>query len=318
MLHRLSIHNRRPEELRALAQERRKLSDSREGRLKNLLLSEAKLLEFHADLRLWMDRTTPYSRRSEPHSQIEKSAVPPDRPPAGGPLGSGLALSADDEHALVSLAQPKYFGRGDTLLAERERPDNFYILCSGAVRASRTLQDGSLQIVSVFFPGDGLNAGDILLGRSQTTISTFTPSVVLSISVARLRSLLAQRPSIIHALWRETAVQASIQQERLIGLGRKAAEPRLAHVLCEFAYRLDKNARDGDAIEFPLTQAELADVLGLSSVHVNRVVQHLRATGLIELNRERLIIRNKQMLYKFAEFDPEYLESESDFQVVGT
>lgn len=317
MLHRLSIHNRSPEELQVLAQERRKLSDSKTGRLKNLLLSEAKLLEFHADLRIWMDRTTPI-RHPAPHPQVEKAGVPSDRPAAADPLGPGMALSADDEHALVSVAQPKYFGRGDILLAEGERPDNFYMLCSGAVRASRTLEDGRLQIVSVFFPGDGLNPGDILLGRSRTTISTFTPSVVLSISVPQLRSLLAQRPSISRALWRETALQASIQQERLIGLGRKAAEPRLAHALCEFAYRLQRYARDGDAIEFPLTQAELADVLGLSPVHVNRVVQHLRGTGLIELNRERLIIRNKQMLYKFAEFDPEYLESEPEFQVVDT
>lgn len=317
MLSRLSIHNRSPEELQALAQERRKLSTSKAGRLKTLLLSEAKLLEFHADLRIWMDSTTPI-RHSAPLKQIDKAAVPCDRPPAAGPLGPGMALSVDDEHALVSVAQPKYFERGDILLAEGERPDNFYMLCSGAVRASRTLEDGRLQIVSVFFPGDGLNPGDILLGRSRTTISTFTPSVVLSISVSQLRSLLAQRPSISRALWRETALQASIQQERLIGLGRKAAEPRLAHALCEFAYRLQRYARDGDAIEFPLTQAELADVLGLSPVHVNRVVQHLRGTGLIDLNRERLIIRNKQMLYKFAEFDPEYLETEPEFQFVGT
>lgn len=311
MLHRLSIQNRRPEELRALARDRRELGNSKTGRLRALLLNEAKLLEFHADLRVWMDRSAPpaHCQPSDAGSRDD------DRLPAPGPLGSRMGLSIEDEHALVSTAQPKYLERGETLLAEGERPNALHMLCSGAARASRTLEDGSLQIVSVFLPGDGLNPGDILLGRSRTTISTFTSSLVLSIPVAELRLLLAQRPSIIRALWRETALQASIQRERLIGLGRKAAEPRLAHVLCEFAYRLQRQINDGDALEFPLTQAELADMLGLSSVHVNRVLQHLRGRGLIELNRGSLMIRQKQALYEFAEFDPQYLHIEQAFEL---
>jgi CRP-like cAMP-binding protein len=221
-----------------------------------------------------------------------------------------MALSAEDEHALVSAAQARLFERDDVLLAEGGRSDALYMLCGGAARASRTLEDGNLQIVSVFLPGDMLNPGDVLLDRSPTTISALTSSLVLSIPVEELRSLLTQRPSIIRALWRETALQASIQRERLIGLGRKAAEPRLAHVLCELAYRLQKHAGDGDAVELPLTQVELADVLGISSVHVNRVLRDLRGRGLIDFRRGRLVIWKKGDLYKFAEFNPQYLRTE--------
>ena len=94
-----------------------------------------------------------------------------------------------------------------------------------------------------------------------------------------------------------------------MGLGRRTAQTRLAHFLCEVSYRLQLRGRnDLDAFEFPLTQSELADILGLSTVHVNRVLQVLRSRGLIELNRHRLVIRNRPGLYEISEFDPGYLQ----------
>lgn len=309
MLHGLSINNRKPEELRALARDRRELAISKTGRLKALLLNEAKLLEFHADLRIWMVSTArPLSESALP-SRPETGLIPL-RHSTLGRLMSRMALSAEDEQALVSAARARIFERDDVVLAEGGRCDALHMLCGGAARASRTLEGGNLQIVSVFLPGDALNPGDVLLGRSPTTISALTSSLVLSIPADELRLLLAHRPSIVRALWRETALLASIQRERLIGLGRKAAEARLAHVLCEFAYRLQKDARDGDAVELPLTQVELADLLGLSPVHVNRVLQHLRGRRLVEFSRGRLVIWKKNDLYAFAEFDPQYLQTE--------
>ena len=94
-----------------------------------------------------------------------------------------------------------------------------------------------------------------------------------------------------------------------MGLGRRTAQMRLAHFLCEVSYRLQLRGRnDLDAFEFPLTQSELADILGLSTVHVNRVLQALRSRGLIELSRNLLVIRNRTGLYEIAEFDPGYLQ----------
>ncbi len=102
---------------------------------------------------------------------------------------------------------------------------------------------------------------------------------------------------------------APSSQEWIVGLGRRTAQTRLAHFLCEVSYRLQLSGHnDLDAFEFPLTQSELADVLGLSAVHVNRVLQVLRSRGLIELNRHRLVIRNRPGLYEISEFDPGYLQ----------
>jgi CRP-like cAMP-binding protein len=120
---------------------------------------------------------------------------------------------------------------------------------------------------------------------------------------------MASRPAIARALWLETAAQAAIQQEWMVWLGRHMAQTRLAHFLCEVSYRLQLcEANTRDAIEFPLTQRELADTLGLSAVHVNRTLQVLRSQGLIELSRQRPTIRNKAGLYEAAEFDPRYLD----------
>jgi biotin operon repressor len=113
---------------------------------------------------------------------------------------------------------------------------------------------------------------------------------------------------VLDALWLETATQAAVQQEWMVGLGRRTAQTRLAHFLCELSYRLQLNGRnDLDAFEFPLTQRELADVLGLSTVHVNRVLQTLRSLGMIELSRNQRMILNKAGLYEIAEFDSGYL-----------
>jgi CRP-like cAMP-binding protein len=129
----------------------------------------------------------------------------------------------------------------------------------------------------------------------------------LSIPAAELHPLLELRPEIVRGLWRATAWRASVQKEWLIWLGRKPAGARLAHLLCEIACRSGSSRRESDDFEFPLTQRELGDILGLSTVHVNRVLQQLRSGKLVDLSRGRLIIRDRAGLYQAAEFDPAYL-----------
>src|ERR1700758_3949675 len=137
-----------------------------------------------------------------------------------------------------------------------------------------------------------LNPGELTFERSLTSVHVLTPRRRRSIPLPELYRLVIDRPTIGRALWLETATQAAIQQEWILGLGRRMAQTRLAHFLCEVSCRLQLRGRnDLDAFEFPMTQGELADILGLSTVHVNRVLQALRSRGLIELGRNRLVIR---------------------------
>jgi CRP-like cAMP-binding protein len=176
-------------------------------------------------------------------------------------------------------------------------------------RKVRTFTDGIEQIVAVLVEGDTLNASEVVFHQSRNSVFALTSATYRSIPLAKLSGLMTSHPAIARALWRETAAQAAIQQEWMIWLGQRTAQSRLAHFLCELSHRLKLagGARDA-AVEFPLTQGDLADALGMSAVHVNRSLQTLRSQGLIELTRGRLIVLDKERLYAVAEFDPQYLD----------
>lgn len=224
-------------------------------------------------------------------------------------VAARLGLPAADQEALLDVTRaPRQLGKGDCITHEGSRTSALVMLCSGTAYASRTLEDGSQQIVAVFLPGDLLNPGDLVLHSARTSIYASASAVVLEVPHVDLMSLLASRPAIIRALWCETALHAAIQREWLIWLGRRSAQARLAHFLCEVAYRMQHwSGSSQNTVAFPFTQRELADALGLSYVHINRVLQQLRSMKLIELVQSRLTIRSRQ-LYAIAEFDPGYLQ----------
>ncbi|MBR0818899.1 Crp/Fnr family transcriptional regulator [Bradyrhizobium liaoningense] len=225
-------------------------------------------------------------------------------------LSSRMTLPISDQHALFRAASaPRHALKGECLIEEGAELSSLLILCSGMARAVRTFSDGNQQIVSVFVDGDTLNAGEIVFRQSRKAVYALTTAIYLSIPLRELNSLMDSSPAIARALWLETAAQAAIQQEWMVWLGQRAAQTRLAHFLCEVSHRLQLSGRDAHATcEFPLTQRDLADTLGLSSVHINRTLQTLRSQGLIELTRSQLTILDKEGLYAMGEFDPEYLD----------
>jgi CRP-like cAMP-binding protein len=117
-----------------------------------------------------------------------------------------------------------------------------------------------------------------------------------------------KHPRLARALWWTTLVDEAILREWVGNIGRRTASQRIAHLFCEFLVRLQAiGLAEGGAYEFPLTQAELADATGLSTVHVNRTLQELRAAGLITLKGRLLTIRDAERLKALAGFDPGYL-----------
>jgi CRP-like cAMP-binding protein len=233
----------------------------------------------------------------------------PCRDPFIAKLSLQMGLPEADQQAILAAAlPPRCIGKQESILEDGEQPRSLLFLCSGSARAYRSFEDGSQQIVSVLLPGDLLNPGDLVLRRSQISVCAITPSVVIEIPLADLLSLMASRPRIMRALWIENAMQAAIQRERMIWLGRRNALSRLAHFLCELTYRLQIGGR-GEFSQFPLTQQDLADTLGLSTVHVNRVLKLLRNRRLIDIRRNHLNVLDKEGLYALAGFDPGYLTS---------
>ncbi|MGA7809863.1 Crp/Fnr family transcriptional regulator [Bradyrhizobium sp.] len=294
MLRKLSVQNRSPAELRRLAAERREQASSQTGKIKRLLLEEARLLDFQAESRIWI---------------AERRSVSYELAAFFAKVSSRMELAPADERSLLTGAMPpRHAQKGELLIEQEEETSSLVILCSGMARAVRTLLDGRQQIVAVFVAGDTLNATDLPFRQARNSISALTPAICLSIPLRHLDTLLTGHPAIARALWLDAAAQSAIQQEWMVGLGRHQAQARLAHFICEVSCRLQFSGSSADdSFEFPLTQRELGDTLGLSPVHVNRTLQLLRGQGLIELSHQKLTIRNKSGLYELAEFDPRYL-----------
>ncbi|HLK26382.1 MAG TPA: Crp/Fnr family transcriptional regulator [Caulobacteraceae bacterium] len=240
-------------------------------------------------------------------------------------MADGLKIRADDE-ALVEAALRRFatspaalarlaagvkgltsVPRGRQLLAEGERTANVTILCQGVAKCYRGLARAGQQTLALFVPGDMLDIDAFLLGRASAAVGAITPLRVAQIEHAAFSDAIDAHPEIGWSLWRAMARERALVQEWLLGLGRRQALARTAHLICEIAARFSHGDGLKEVVDFPLTQVELADLLGLSAVHVNRVLQQLRAEGLIDLARGRLAIRDRAKLVATADFDPTYL-----------
>ncbi len=122
---------------------------------------------------------------------------------------------------------------------------------------------------------------------------------------------MARFPNIAAKLWRETLIDAGISREWLVSLGRRSAYEHIAHLFCELYLRSQAvGLAEDHRCPMPIIQADLADALGLTSVHVNRILQEMRARTLITLRSQVLLIKGWDELLQVSEFDPTYLQLE--------
>lgn len=198
--------------------------------------------------------------------------------------------------------------RDQDLVREGEHSPSCILLQEGFACRYRTLSDGRRQIVSFHIAGDFLDLQGYLLDRLDHGIGTLTPSRIGMIPHSALETLM-ESPTITRCLWRETVIDGAIHREWLVNVGRRTAYQRVAHIFCELVTRLQAVglAREG-VCDLPLTQSELADATGLSTVHVNRIIQELRRDGLITLKGRVFAAHDWAGLKNAAEVDPAYLE----------
>jgi CRP-like cAMP-binding protein len=172
-------------------------------------------------------------------------------------------------------------------------------------------ESGERQIFSFHIPGDIPDLQSLHLKVLDISISTVSQCRVGFITHQDLWHLCMRYPRIAAAFWRETLIEGAIFREWVVNIGRREAYPRMAHIFCELLVRLRAVGLAEDyACDLPITQGEFADALGVTSVHINRVLQEMRADGLIELNGERLNIPDWEKLKKAGDFDPTYLHLE--------
>jgi len=193
-------------------------------------------------------------------------------------------------------------------MREGDRPELCAVLLSGYAFRHKLTGDGARQILSINIPGEALDFQNLFLEQSDHNVQMLTRGVVAEIPMTALQELVLTHSEVGRSILVATLVDASIFREWTVNIGRRSAPSRIAHLLCEFAYRVAAQKLDRDGVyELPITQEQLADATGLTAVHVNRVLQALQRDGLIE--RDRRIVRfvNWEGMRDLADFNPLYL-----------
>jgi len=223
-----------------------------------------------------------------------------------------VPLSQDDKRMLErAAAKVQQVGAREDFICEGESSNDLHLVLSGFACRYKILRDGQRQIMAYLLPGDFCDLHVAVLGGMDHSVSTLTPCTIVSIPRYAMMDIARKNPAINRALWWSTLADEGTLREWVVNLGRRPADKRMAHLLCELLVRLETIglATDG-RYELPLKQSELADTLGLSVVHVNRILQQLRRNGLITLKRKVLSIHDVERLKDFAEFSPNYLHIE--------
>lgn len=217
-------------------------------------------------------------------------------------------LSGEDRRVLAEITHQSRLVRARTdIIQEGERPDDVRLVLEGFACRYKIVPDGRRHIMAYLVPGDLCDVHVFILKAMDHSIGTLSACRVVDIPRDRILEML-ERPAIARALWWSALVDEATLREWLVNIGRRPAEQRVAHLLCELLMRLQTvGLVNGDSYELPITQGDLAETVGLTLVHVNRVLQRLRATGLITLRSRHLVINDAQALKRFSEFNPNYL-----------
>ncbi|MFC5082449.1 Crp/Fnr family transcriptional regulator [Microvirga arabica] len=238
----------------------------------------------------------------------------PDYNPLILKLESIFDLTDEERQALEKLPMQVQVIKADQdIVREGDRPSRSCLLLSGFTCVYKITAGGKRQIVSFNIPGDIPDLQSLHLKVLDNSVATISQCRVGFITHDDLRDLCNRYPRITSAFWRETLIEAAIFREWVTNVGRREGVSRMAHVLCELLVRLKAVGLVEDhACDLPITQSEFADALGFTTVHVNRVLQQMRAEGLIVTQGTRLTIPDWDRLKQVGEFDPTYLHLKSD------
>jgi CRP-like cAMP-binding protein len=224
-------------------------------------------------------------------------------------LESIFTLTDKERRALESLPmQVVVIKEGQDIVRAGDQPSRSCLLLSGFACVYKLTGNGKRQIVGFSIPGDIPDLQSLHLEVLDNSVSTLTTCRVGFITHEALRDICMRYPRITSAFWRETLIDAAVFREWVTNVGQREAYGRMAHVFCELMVRLKAvGLAEDHSCKLPITQAEFADAIGTSTVHVNRVLQEMRANGLIELSGDQLNIPDWETLKRAGDFDPTYL-----------
>lgn len=218
-------------------------------------------------------------------------------------------ISAEEEQAIRgSVAEYRDYPADSTFVKAGVELDHSTLLIDGLMCRHKDLRDGQRQITELHVAGDFADLHSFTLKRLDHNLMTLTPCRAAIVPHENLRSITEEFPHLARVYWFATNLDAAIHREWALSLGRRSAISKLAHLFCELHVRLGiVGLADGLEYDLPLVQTDLAECLGLTSVHVNRTLKDLREQDLVEFRGGRVVIGDLEKLRRVAEFDPAFL-----------
>ncbi len=223
---------------------------------------------------------------------------------------SGLAeLTADDCAALRrATARPRRYTARQDMIREGDEPGPMFVVMEGWACRYKILPSGTRQIMAFLMPGDACDLHIKLLAEMDHSIQTVTAAVVATVSRSEMQDLMDQHPNIASAMYSAQLVDEGIMRAWIVSMGRRSSAERVAHLICELYLRARNIGLTGDGeFALPLSQIVLADALGMTAVHINRVLKELRLSGAMALQRGSVTILDPVKLVHIAGFDENYL-----------
>jgi CRP-like cAMP-binding protein len=223
-------------------------------------------------------------------------------------LETMAGLAEDDREALAAVCgDPREMGARRSVIREGDRPDHVHLMVEGWAARYKLLPDGVRQITAFLIPGDFCDLHVTILGEMDHSITTLTRAKIAFIPRSQMDALTG-RPGLVRAFWWATLVDEAVLRAWIVNVGRRDAFEAIGHLMCELYVRMKNVGLAADhCFELPLTQEELGDALGLTPVHVNRVLQRMRADELISFKAGLLTIHDYRRLETASGFNANYL-----------
>lgn len=223
---------------------------------------------------------------------------------------SGIGkLSSEDRDRLASLPlRRRRLAKGEEVVVEGSRSSSCCLVIKGYVHRSKTLVTGDRQIFSLHMAGDIPDLQSLHLPRMDHSLVATSPAEVALISHASIQTILDQSSRLTALFWRDTLIDAAAFRSWMLMLGQAEAPVRMAHLFCELYVRSQLVGLDKEnSFALPISQVDMADMLGTSTVHANRTLQDLRSQGLVDFARGRVTILRWQALAELGMFEESYL-----------
>jgi CRP-like cAMP-binding protein len=213
---------------------------------------------------------------------------------------------ADILHSLI--VRERKFAVGEDLVRQGSRPSYSTLLLDGIAARYKVMEDGKRQITALHVSGDFVDLHAFPLKTMDHGIMALSPCQAAFFDHGDLKRITETEPHLARLLWLSTVIDGAIHREWIVAMGRRSKKSHLAHLFCELFLRLDVvNLASDKSFPFPLTQSEMADVLGISLVHLNKTLKILRNENVLAWENRTIAILDWDGLRRIAEFDPTYL-----------